>query len=173
MNNLSVVSVEQIQKQIRVIRGTKVMLDSDLAKLYVIPTKQLNQAVKRNMERFPEGFMFQLTLEEAKASRSQIATLKKGSNIKYLPYAFTEYGVVMLASILNSKLAIALNIHVVKAFVDFRYLPEYKTLVNKVDHIEKTMMIHGDDLKSLFQTLRMLILDLTKAKKLPPDEYII
>jgi ORF6N domain len=97
---------------IRTIRGVRVMLDRDLAKIYGVPTKALNQAVKRNRQRFPEDFMFQLTQQEAKAlqaSRSQFVTLKRGQNIKYLPYAFTEYGALMAANILNSTRAVQMN----------------------------------------------------------------
>src|SRR6266511_1198654 len=100
------VSVEQIDGMIRTLRGVRVMLDRDLAKIYGVPTKAFNQAVKRNRQRFPEDFMFRLTQEEAKAlqvSRSQIVTLKRGQNIKYLPYAFTEYGALMAANIGHSR----------------------------------------------------------------------
>ena len=97
----SPVPIEQIDGMIRTIRGVRVMLDRDLAQIYGVPTKVFNQAVKRNRQRFPEDFMFRLTQEEAKhlqASRSQTVTLKRGQNIKYLPYAFTEYGALMAAT---------------------------------------------------------------------------
>src|SRR5947208_10035439 len=106
------VTVEQIDGMIHTIRGVRVMLDRDLAKIYAVPTKAFNQAVKRNRQRFPEDFMFRLTQEEAKAlqaPRSQIVTLKRGQNIKYLPYAFTEYGALMAANILNSTRAVPMN----------------------------------------------------------------
>src|SRR6266566_8916240 len=102
----SPIPIEQIDGMIRTIRGTRVMLDRDLAKIYGAPTKAFNQAVKRNRQRFPEDFMFRLTLEEAKAlqaSRSQFVTLKRGQNVKYLPYAFTEYGALMAANIGHSR----------------------------------------------------------------------
>src|SRR5882724_2235183 len=108
----SPIPIEQIDGMIRTIRGTRVMLDRDLAKIYGAPTKAFNQAVKRNRQRFPEDFMFRLTLEEAKAlqaSRSQFVTLKRGQNVKYLPYAFTEYGALMAANILNSPRAVQMN----------------------------------------------------------------
>ncbi|WP_287131174.1 ORF6N domain-containing protein [Candidatus Cyanaurora vandensis] len=113
-----IISNEQIEQAIQVVRGQRVLLDTDLASLYGVPAKVLNQAVKRNLDRFPEDFMFQLTQEEAESSRLQIVTLdsaqnsrsqavtsKRGSNIKYLPYAFTEQGVAMLFSILRSTQA--------------------------------------------------------------------
>ena len=97
---------------IRTIRGVRVILDRDLAKIYGVPTKAFNQAVKRNQHRFPEDFMFRVTQEEARAlqvSWSQIVTLKRGQNIKYLPYAFTEYGALMAANIVNSAGAVQMN----------------------------------------------------------------
>lgn len=108
----SVVPVEKIERSILLIRGKKVMLDSDLAELYGVTTKRLNEQVKRNKDRFPSDFMFQLTLKEAESSRSQNATLKRGQNIKYLPYVFTEQGVAMLSGILNSKRAVQVNIEI-------------------------------------------------------------
>jgi ORF6N domain len=102
----SPIPIDQIDGMIRTIRGTRVMLDRDLAKIYGVPTKAFNQAVKRNRQRFPEDFMFRLTLGEAKAlqaSRSQFVTLKRGQNVKYLPYAFTEYGALMAANIGHSR----------------------------------------------------------------------
>jgi hypothetical protein len=100
------VAVEQIDAMIRTIRGTRVLLDRDLAQIYGVPTKVFNQAVKRNAARFPEDFMFRLNKAEAEAvrvSRSQIVTLKRGQNVKYLPYAFTEYGALMAANIGHSR----------------------------------------------------------------------
>ena len=103
------VSIETIERQIFVLRGHRVMLDRDLAELYGVELKRLNEQVKRNRDRFPDDFMFWLTLEEGKAvilSRSQVATLKRGENIKYQPHAFTEHGAVMLANVLRSPVAL-------------------------------------------------------------------
>ena len=114
--------VEQIESLILTIRGKQVILDRDLARLYGVETKRLNQQVQRNLERFPEDFMFQLTKEEAEFSRSQFATLNgRGQNIKYLPYAFTENGIAMLSSVLRSPMAIATNIHIMRAFNAMRH----------------------------------------------------
>src|SRR3989338_7492547 len=113
MSNL--IAPEKIENKIFLIRGKKVMLSKDLAEIYGVSTKRLNEQVKRNKDRFPEDFMFILTKEEAELSRSQIATLKQGQNIKYLPYAFTEQGVAMLSSVLNSKRAIQVNIQIMRA----------------------------------------------------------
>ena len=125
--------IATIQRKIYEIRGQKVILDRDLAALYQVETRVLNQAVKRNIERFPEDFMFQLTWEEAEVlrsqfvmssedfPRSQFVTLKgKGKNIKYLPYAFTEHGVIMLASLLRSEIAITMSVQITRAFVAMR-----------------------------------------------------
>ena len=119
------------------------MLDSDLAELYGVTTKRLNEQVRRNIDRFPEDFMFRLSIPEADIiirSRSQIATLKKGQNIKYAPLVFTEHGAVMLASVLNSKIAVEASIKVVRAFVRLRsVLAAHKELAKKLDaHIHDT-----------------------------------
>ena len=127
--------IQMIEHLILTIRGQQVILDRDLARLYNVETKRLNEQVKRNIERFPEDFMFQLTKEEAECSRSQNATLnngeprsqnatlnKRGSNIKHLPYAFTESGIAMLSSVLRSDVAIAVNIRIMRAFVAMRHL---------------------------------------------------
>src|SRR6266581_1335378 len=133
----SPIPIEQIDGMIRTIRGTRVMLDRDLAKIYGVPTKAFNQAVKRNRQRFPEDFMFRLTEEEAKAlqvSRSQTVTSSQRKDLlrsqfvtsnqrggpRYLPYAFTEYGALMAANILNSARAVQMSIFVVRAFAKMR-----------------------------------------------------
>ena len=133
---------------IRTIRGIRVMLDRDLAKIYGVSTKAFNQAVKRNRERFPEDFMFQLTLAEAKelqTSWSQNVTLKRGLNIKYRPYAFTEYGALMAANILNSAQAVQMSTFVVRAFARmreaFRRTPE---LTRKLAALEKRLTARLD-----------------------------
>lgn len=114
--------IEELKNRIHVIRGQQVMLDKDLAELYGVEVKRLNEAVKRNIERFPEDFMFQLTVSEYDSLRSQIATLKtgRGEHSKYLPYVFTEQGVAMLSSVLRSKTAIEVNIRIMRAFVAIR-----------------------------------------------------
>lgn len=116
---LVTVPIERIEKPMFLIRGEKVMLDRELAALYGVSTKVFNQAVKRHNNRFPPDFMFQLTMEEAQAlrSRSQSVTLKRGQNIKYRPYAFTEHGILMLSSVLNSERAVQVNIEITHMFV--------------------------------------------------------
>src|SRR6266849_10784845 len=122
MPKVELIPSERIEKAILLIRGQKVMLDSDLAELYGVATKRLNEQVRRNRARFPKDFMFQLTGKEAESLRSQNATLKKGRgrHRKYAPYAFTEQGVAMLSSVLNSERAIEVNIAIMRAFVRLR-----------------------------------------------------
>ena len=133
-------NLQLIQSKIYEIRGRKVMLDRDLAELYQVTTGNLNKAVKRNLKRFPPAFMFQLTAEEWEALRFQIGILKngRGEHTKYLPYAFTEQGLAMLSGILNSDIAINVNISIMRAFVDIRQMiASPKT--NKIDELEKRM----------------------------------
>lgn len=128
--------LELINNKIHTLRDVKVMLDYDLAELYEVLTKNLNLAVKRNIHRFPEDFMFQLTRDEYNSLRLQIATLEekgKGKHSKYLPYAFTEQGVAMLSSVLSSQKAIEVNIAIMRAFVKMRqYALNYKELAEKL-----------------------------------------
>ena len=133
-------NLQLIQSKIYEIRGQKVMLDRDLAELYQVTTGNLNKAVKRNLKRFPPDFMFQLTAEEWEALRFQIGILKngRGEHTKYLPYAFTEQGLAMLSGILNSDIAINVNISIMRAFVAIRQMiASPKT--NKIDELEKRM----------------------------------
>ena len=133
-------NLQLIQSKIYEIRGRKVMLDRDFAELYQVTTGNLNKAVKRNLKRFPPDFMFQLTAEEWEALRFQIGILKngRGEHTKYLPYAFTEQGLAMLSGILNSDIAINVNISIMRAFVDIRQMiASPKT--NKIDELEKRM----------------------------------
>jgi hypothetical protein len=123
MTNTHLTPSEKIEKAIYLIRGEKVMLDHDLALLYGVETKVLNRAVKRNLQRFPLDFMFQLTPEEADVLRCQIGTSKKGrGGRRYLPYVFTEQGVAMLSTVLNSERAILVNIEIMRAFVKLRQI---------------------------------------------------
>lgn len=149
---------EIVVNKIYVIRGIKVMIDRDLAALYEVETKIFNQAVKRNIDRFPEDFMFQLTKEEAEASRSQIVTLKRGQNLKYLPYAFTEQGVAMLSGIINSPKAIQMNIAIMRAFVELRKLALTNKLVaEKLIRIEEKLGSHDAQLKQIYDAIENLL----------------
>ena len=152
----SIIPVEIIENKIYLIRNKKVMLDSDLAELYDVETKVLNQAVKRNIARFPEDFMFQLNKEEASGlSRSQIVTLKRGQNIKYLPHAFTENGVAMLSSVLNSERAIQVNIQIMRTFTKIReMLIQHKDLKHKIEEMEKK---YDAQFKIVFNAIKELM----------------
>jgi hypothetical protein len=147
-----------IETRIHEIRGKRVILDRDLAALYCVSVKALNQAVKRNRKRFPEDFMFQLTREEAETSRSQSVTLKRGANIKYLPYAFTEQGVAMLSSVLNSERAVMVNIQIMRAFVRLRHvIAEHSDLKKTIDHIEQRLNVHDRQIQVAFAALKNLL----------------
>jgi hypothetical protein len=143
MSNQTPARVDRISSRIRTIRGKKVILDFDLAEIYDVPTKALNQAVKRNLTRFPDDFIFQLTKEEAEMelrSRSQFVTLKRGMNIKYRPYAFTENGAIMAANVLNSPEAVRMSVFVVRAFVQMRdLLGGTKELAKQLAALEKKL----------------------------------
>lgn len=132
-------SMERIEKRIFLLRGLKVMLDSDLAQLYGVPTRRLNEQVRRNIRRFPSDLMFQLTREEAESLRSQNAISKGGrGGRRYAPLAFTEQGVAMLSSVLNSERAIQVNIEIMRAFVRLRELiASHKDLAQRLDELEK------------------------------------
>jgi len=153
----AIIPMELVEKKIYLIRGHKVMLDSDLAELYGVPVKVLNQAVKRNISRFPEDFMFQLTKEEYDFLRSQIVTLKtgRGQHRKYLPYAFTEQGVAMLSSVLHSERAIQVNITIMRTFVKLRrILASHKELARKLEELEKK---YDTQFKIVFDAIRKLM----------------
>ena len=137
--------IGRIAQRILFLRGQKVILDSDLASVYGVPTKRLNEQVKRNARRFPADFLFPLTAEEAEGcrrSRSQIATLKRGLNIKYLPYAFTEHGAIMAANVLNSPRAVDLSVFVVRAVVKMRSaFGDSRELAQKLALLEQELKI--------------------------------
>ncbi len=150
------ISQGPIERKILLIRGQKVMLSHDLAELYGVKPKVLMQAVKRNIERFPNDFMFQLILEEAKSLRSQFVTLKKrGQHRKYLPYAFTEHGAIMAASVLNTKRAIEMSVFVVRAFVRLReILSAHKDLARRLDKLERK---YNTRFRRVFDAIRELM----------------
>jgi len=131
------VPMERVENRILSIRGHRVMLDADLAELYGVPTKRLNEAVRRNAARFPEDFMFQLTAREAETLRSQIATSNGRGGRRYIPYAFTELGVAMLSSVLNSERAVQVNIAIMRAFVRLRELAaSHNDVHRRLDEME-------------------------------------
>lgn len=146
------VPLERINSRIYVIRGLKVILDADLAALYAVPTKVFNQAVRRNAERFPKDFMFQLSQKEAASLRSQFVTLEKGRGryTKYAPIAFTEQGVAMLSSVLRSKRAVQVNIGIMRTFVRLReMLATNEELARKVARHDRQIAVLFDHLQTL------------------------
>ena len=157
--------IEIIERKIYMIRGHKVLLDSDLATLYGVEVKQLKRQVRRNIHRFPEDFMFQLQKEEYESLRSRFGALKRGGHAKYLPYAFTEQGVAMLSSVLNSDQAIEVNIQIMRAFVKLReMLSTHKDLARKLADMEKK---YDAQFKVVFDAIRQLMSPaVTKKRKI-------
>jgi hypothetical protein len=148
------------------IRGQRVLLDRDLASLYDVTTKMLNQAVRRNPERFPDDFMFQLTDDEVlKVNRSQTVTgSQKHRNLKFRPYAFTEQGVAMLSSVLRSKRAVLVNIEIMRAFVRMReILASNRNLAEKLNELERRTITHDEQIKTILEAIRQLLLP-TKSR---------
>ena len=161
----SLMPAERIEKCILLIRGEKVMLDSDLAELYEVETRVLNQAVKRNLDRFPEDFMLQLTADEAEGLRSQFVTLKtgRGQHRKYLPYAFTEQGVAMLSSVLRSERAVNVNVEIMRTFVRLRrMLAEHADLSRQLAALERK---YDEQFKVVFDAIRQLMAPLPGKPK--------
>ena len=157
----------EIVNKIYIIRGQKVMLDKDLAEMYDVEAKRLNEAVRRNISRFPEDFMFQLTEEETISSRSQIATLKKGrgSNTKYLPYVFTEQGVAMLSSVLRSERAIQVNIQIIRVYTKMKQLLlDNKDLWLKIEKIEQALVKKDNEVLAIFNALKNLLIKEEKPR---------
>ena len=171
MESKTTIPAIQIESLILIIRGEKVILDSDLATLYEVETKVLTQTVRRNMSRFPADFMFQLTREEFDHLRSQSVSSRWGGR-RYLPYAFTEHGVVMLSSVLRSEHAVKVNIEIIRAFVRLRQiLASDKRLAEKIDELEQK---YDDKFKKVFEAIKQLMAPSTNEKKRPdqPKETV-
>ena len=153
------IPVERIEKSIFLIRGHKIMLDADLAELYGVTTKRLNEQVRRNISRFLIDFMFQLDEQETSALRSQIATSKEGrGGRRYLPYVFTEQGVAMLSSILHSERAIQVNIAIMRVFVRLReMMATHKELAFKLVELEERLEGHDEKIQNIFEAIRQLM----------------
>ncbi len=150
--------IEPVDPLIREIRGERVMLDSDLARVYGVPTKRLNEQVRRNAKRFPADFVFRLTTEEAENLRSQIATSSSAyGGRRYLPYAFTEHGAIMAANVLSSRRAVEMSVHVIRAFVTLRRESgRYAELARKLAALERNQQLHGEDIQMILGALRQL-----------------
>jgi hypothetical protein len=160
----AIVPMEVVRSRIYLIRGQKVLLDSDLAELYGVETKRLNEQVRRNISRFPADFMFQLSDEEAAGLRSQIATSSSShGGRRYLPYAFTEQGIAMLSSVLNTERAVQVNIAIMRAFVQMRELAlSNRELARKLDELERKHAEHDQQFKVVFDAIRQLMMPVEK-----------
>ncbi|MDP6923425.1 MAG: ORF6N domain-containing protein [Candidatus Scalindua sp.] len=157
------ISRETIEDKILLIRGKKIMLDSDLAVLYGVETKQLTRQVRRNVDRFPDDFMFRLTKEDF--LRCQFGTSKSGGR-RYSPYAFTEHGILMLSSVLNSERAIQVNIQIMRAFVKLRQIiSTNKELVHKLSLLERKTEKHDTEIQAIFKAIRQLMTPPEKTTK--------
>ena len=155
-----------IVNKIHYIRDEKVMLDRDLAELYSVLTKNLNKAVSRNRARFPADFMFQLTKKEYDSLRFQIGTVKRGSHSKYLPYVFTEQGVAMLSSVLNSDRAIQVNIQIIRVYTKMRkLLLTHKDILLKLEQLERKTGSHDEKIKLIFEYIKQLVQKKNEPRK--------
>jgi hypothetical protein len=156
-SNKIVIAEEIIISKIYNIRGKQVMLSQDLAELYEVETRILNQQVKRNIGKFPERYMFQLTKDEYDRLRSQNVTLKRGQHAKYLPYAFTEHGILMLASVLNSERADKVNMLIIDTFVKIRELMfMHKDVIHQLEQVQNKLTEHDNQILVIFEYLKQL-----------------
>jgi phage regulator Rha-like protein len=163
---MEIIPVERIAKSIFLIRGQKVLLDSDLAELYQVQTRSLIQAVKRNSARFPSDFMFQLTQKEFDSLRSQIVISKGRGGRRYPPYVFTEQGVAMLSSVLQSERAVQVNIAIMRIFVRLREITAtHRELARQLKDIEKRLGEHDEQFKLVFEAIRQLMIAENKPKR--------
>ena len=162
----NVIIVESVEQKIFMIRGQKVMLSTDLAKLYDVEPKVLIQAVKRNAERFPRDFMFLLSYQEVAILKSQFVTSRWGGRRRANPYAFTEQGIAMLSSVLNSKRAVQVNIAIMRAFVKLReILSTHKELTHKLNELESKVEKHDLEIHAVFEAIRELMKPLPEKPK--------
>jgi phage regulator Rha-like protein len=169
-NMVKPITEDKIINKIYLVRGLKVMLDFDLADLYLVETKQLKRQVRRNIDRFPDDFMFELNKDEFDSLRSQFGTLKRGQHSKYFPMAFTEQGVAMLSSVLTSKMAIEVNIQIIRIFTKMRsMILSHKDILLKLEQVEKNMIKQDGKMKKYDEDIQIIF---TALKQLlnPPQE---
>jgi hypothetical protein len=154
-----IVPIKQIESLILIIRGQRVMLDEDLAAIYGVATRRFNEQIKRNLDRFPDDFMFRLSKEEAESLRSQIATSKQGrGGRRYLPYAFTEHGAIMAANVLNSERAVEMSVYIVRAFIRLReMLASHKELAVKFAELERKLSTHDRQIIEIVKVIKQLM----------------
>jgi hypothetical protein len=171
MTSTAIVEAQQIERSILLVRESRVMLDQDLATLYGVKTKALVQAVKRNLARFPDDFMFQLSPEEFRSLRSQSVTSSWGGR-RYPPYAFTEQGVAMLSAVLQSARAVAVSIEIVRVFVRLRkLLASHDALARKLTELESRMSDHDEKFAMVFDAIRQLIDEDRRSRRKPAIGY--
>jgi len=165
-----------IHEKIYTVRGHKVMLDFDLAELYLVETKRLKEAVRRNIKRFPPDFMYELTQQEYRFLRSQFATLEKkgrGAYTKYLPFAFTEQGISMLSGVLHSERAIEMNIAIMRAFIAIRqFVLQYNDLAEQIIEIRQSVSNHNEQLNQIYDAIENLLDEKAEQKKWNERERI-
>jgi DNA gyrase/topoisomerase IV subunit A len=165
-HNKSIIPAGKIEQRILMIRGEKIIIDADLAEFYGVPTKRLNEQVKRNKDRFPEDFMFQLNADEKSEVVAKCDHLEKLKFSKVLPYAFTEHGAIMAASVLNSPQAAEISIFIVRAFVKLRQaISEHKELSRKISQIERHLSGHDEQINAIIKTIKQLIQPAPVPKK--------
>ena len=165
MNQSLIISNKEIESKIYYVRSLKVMLDSDLAVLYDVETRVLNQAISRNIDRFPEDFMFQLTENEWKNLKSQNKTLSSWGGRRKLPFVFTEHGILMLSSVLNSERAVKVNIQIMRVYVRIRELMmAHKDIISKLDQVERKQVEQDNNILLIFEYLKQF--EETKRKEL-------
>ena len=158
MNSKEIIQPLKIENSILLIRGEKVLVDADLASFYGVPTKRLNEQVKRNKNRFPEDFLFQLTREEKKELVANCDHLKNLKYSKSLPFVFTEHGALMAASVLNSSRAVEVSVYIVRAFVKLRrIISEHKEIARKISQLERRLIDHDDQILQIVQALKQLL----------------
>ena len=161
-----IIPIERIAQRIRHLRSEKVLLDSDLAQLYGVTTGNLNKAVNRNRHRFPSDFMFQLTAEEAKRLIFQFGISKSRGGRRHMPYAFTEQGVAMLSSVLNSERAVKVNIAIMRAFVNMRRMLETnRELARKFSELERRVGKHDEEIAAIIEAIRQLMAPAEKPRR--------
>jgi hypothetical protein len=166
MNKTAIILAKRVGSKILVLRNQKVILDTDLAELYGVPVKHLNQQVKRNRDRFPADFLFTLTKAEHESLRSQFVTSNPRGGRRYLPHAFTEHGAIMAATVLNSKRAVEMSIFVVRAFVQMRQaLLINQHVVSKLSELEARLDIHDADLQGLVDAIHELLAPLPAGNR--------
>jgi hypothetical protein len=164
--NKGIIPIQQVAQAIRFLRGERVLLDFDLARLYRVTTGNLNKAVRRNRDRFPADFMFQLTAEETKSLMFQIGISKGRGGRRHFPYAFTEQGVAMLSSVLNSERAVKVNIAIMRAFVKLRQMLETnRELAQKFSELERRVGKHDEEIAAIIEAIRQLMAPPEKPRR--------